>query len=65
MTATDKKTVDKSAPSTPAVKTEEVSQPVAKTLPKTGDSSSMLLVLGGFLSGLSGLGLAATSRKRD
>ncbi|HEL2474321.1 TPA: PT domain-containing protein [Streptococcus suis] len=65
VTATDKKTVDKSAPSTPAVKTEEVSQPVAKTLPKTGDSSSMLLVLGGFLSGLSGLGLAATSRKRD
>ncbi|MGU7961826.1 LPXTG cell wall anchor domain-containing protein [Streptococcus suis] len=63
--ATDKKTVDKSAPSTPAVKPEEVSQPVAKTLPKTGDSSSMLLVLGGFLSGLSGLGLAATSRKRD
>ncbi|MDG4520348.1 LPXTG cell wall anchor domain-containing protein [Streptococcus suis] len=65
VTATDKKTVDKSAPSTPAVKTEEVSQPVAKTLPKTGDSSSMLLVLEGFLSGLSGLGLAATSRKRD
>ncbi|HEM2792466.1 TPA: PT domain-containing protein [Streptococcus suis] len=65
VTATDKKTVDKSAPSTPAVKPEEVSQPVAKTLPKTGDSSSMLLVLGGFLSGLSGLGLAATSRKRD
>ncbi|MBY5024542.1 LPXTG cell wall anchor domain-containing protein [Streptococcus suis] len=63
--ATDKKTVDKSAPSTPAVKPEEVSQPVAKTLPKTGDSSSMLLVLGGVLSGLSGLGLAATSRKRD
>ncbi|MDG4522206.1 hypothetical protein NOL10_02530 [Streptococcus suis] len=25
----------------------------------------MLLVLGGVLSGLSGLGLAATSRKRD
>lgn len=63
--ATDKKTVDKSAPSTPAVKPQEVSQPVAKTLPKTGDSSSMLLVLGGVLSGLSGLGLAATSRKRD
>ncbi|HEP1841816.1 TPA: LPXTG cell wall anchor domain-containing protein, partial [Streptococcus suis] len=65
VTPTDKKTVDKSAPSTPAVKPEEVSQPVAKTLPKTGDSSSMLLVLGGVLSGLSGLGLAATSRKRD
>ncbi|MGQ7557425.1 LPXTG cell wall anchor domain-containing protein [Streptococcus suis] len=65
VTATDKKTVDKSAPSTPAVKPEEVSQPVAKTLPKTGDSSSMHLVLGGFLSGLSGLGLAAPSRKRD
>ncbi|HFI0036105.1 TPA: LPXTG cell wall anchor domain-containing protein [Streptococcus suis] len=65
VTATDKKTVDKSAPSTPAVKPQEVSQPVAKTLPKTGDSSSMLLVLGGILSGLSGLGLAATSRKRD
>ncbi|MGQ7413693.1 LPXTG cell wall anchor domain-containing protein [Streptococcus suis] len=59
-------TTDKnSTPSTPAVKPEEVSQPVAKTLPKTGDSSSMLLVLGGVLSGLSGLGLAATSRKRD
>ncbi|HEP1809891.1 TPA: LPXTG cell wall anchor domain-containing protein [Streptococcus suis] len=65
VTATDKKTVDKSAPSTPAVKPEEVSQPVDKILPKTGDSSSMLLVLGGVLSGLSGLGLAATSRKRD
>ncbi|MFM0817461.1 LPXTG cell wall anchor domain-containing protein [Streptococcus suis] len=63
--ATDKKTVDKSAPSTTAVKPQEVSQPVAKTLPKTGDSSSMLLVLGGVLFGLSGLGLAATSRKRD
>ncbi|MEG3294261.1 LPXTG cell wall anchor domain-containing protein [Streptococcus suis] len=65
VTPTDKKTVDKSALSTPAVKPEEVSQPVAKTLPKTGDSSSMILVLGGVLSGLSGLGLAATSRKRD
>ncbi|MDG4509555.1 LPXTG cell wall anchor domain-containing protein [Streptococcus suis] len=65
VTATDKKTVDKSAPSTPAVKPEEGSQTTTKTLPKTGDSSSMLLVLGGFLSGLSGLGLAATSRKRD
>lgn len=63
--ATDKKMVDKSAPSTPAVKPEEGSQTTAKTLPKTGDSSSMLLVLGGVLSGLSGLGLAATSRKRD
>ncbi|WP_099810194.1 LPXTG cell wall anchor domain-containing protein [Streptococcus suis] len=65
VTATDKKTVDKSAPSTPAVKPQEVSQPVVKNLPKTGDSSSMLLVLEGVLSGLSGLGLAATSRKRD
>lgn len=63
--ATDKKKIDNSTLSTPAVKPEEVSQPVAKTLPKTGDSSSMLLVLGGVLSGLSGLGLAATSRKRD
>ncbi|MFI3224718.1 PT domain-containing protein [Streptococcus suis] len=65
VTATDKKKVDKSAPSTPAVKPEEGSQTTTKTLPKTGDSSSMLLVLGGVLSGLSGLGLAATSRKRD
>ncbi|NQI35589.1 LPXTG cell wall anchor domain-containing protein [Streptococcus suis] len=65
VTATYKKMVDKSAPSTPAVKPEEGSQTTAKTLPKTGDSSSMLLVLGGVLSGLSGLGLAATSRKRD
>ncbi|MFM0780001.1 LPXTG cell wall anchor domain-containing protein [Streptococcus suis] len=65
VTATDKKKVEKSAPSTPAVKPEEGSQTTTKTLPKTGDSSSMLLVLGGFLSGLSGLGLAATSRKRD
>ncbi|HEL2052444.1 TPA: LPXTG cell wall anchor domain-containing protein [Streptococcus suis] len=63
--ASDKKKVDNSTPSTPAIKPQEVSQPVAKTLPKTGDSSSMLLVLGGVLSGLSGLGLAATSRKRD
>ncbi|HEM4053495.1 TPA: LPXTG cell wall anchor domain-containing protein [Streptococcus suis] len=61
----DKKKVDNSTPSTNAVKSEEGSQATAKTLPKTGDSSSMLLVLGGFLSGLSGLGLAATSRKRD
>ncbi|MCQ8263400.1 LPXTG cell wall anchor domain-containing protein [Streptococcus suis] len=65
VTATDKKKVDKSAPSTPAVKPEEGSQTTTKTLPKTGDGSSMLLVLGGVLSGLSGLGLAATSRKRD
>ncbi|MGQ7373458.1 LPXTG cell wall anchor domain-containing protein [Streptococcus suis] len=62
---TDKKKVDNSTPSTNAVKSEEGSQATAKTLPKTGDSSSMLLVLGGFLSGLSGLGLAATSRKKD
>ncbi|HEP1787013.1 TPA: LPXTG cell wall anchor domain-containing protein [Streptococcus suis] len=61
----DKKKVDNSTPSTNAVKSEEGSQATAKTLPKTGDSSSMLLVLGGLLSGLSGLGLAATSRKRD
>ncbi|MGQ7388255.1 LPXTG cell wall anchor domain-containing protein [Streptococcus suis] len=61
----DKKKVDNSTPSTTAVKPEEGSQTTTKTLPKTGDSSSMLLVLGGFLSGLSGLGLAATSRKRD
>ncbi|HEP1802756.1 TPA: LPXTG cell wall anchor domain-containing protein [Streptococcus suis] len=59
-------TTDKnSTPSTTAVKSEEGSQATAKTLPKTGDSSSMLLVLGGLLSGLSGLGLAAPSRKRD
>ncbi|HEM4050227.1 TPA: LPXTG cell wall anchor domain-containing protein [Streptococcus suis] len=62
---TDKKKVDNSTPSTNTVKPEEGSQATAKTLPKTGDSSSMLLVLGGFLSGLSGLGLAATSRKKD
>ncbi|MGQ7332034.1 LPXTG cell wall anchor domain-containing protein [Streptococcus suis] len=55
-------TTDKnSTPSTTAVKSEEVSQATAKTLPKTGDSSSMLLVL----AGLSGLGLVAPSRKRD
>ncbi|MFM0586461.1 LPXTG cell wall anchor domain-containing protein [Streptococcus suis] len=59
-------TTDKnSTPSTNTVKPEEGSQATAKTLPKTGDSSSMHLVLGGFLSGLSGLGLAAPSRKRD
>ncbi|HFU4465381.1 TPA: LPXTG cell wall anchor domain-containing protein [Streptococcus suis] len=62
---TDKKKVDNSTPSTTAVKSEEGSQTTAKTLPKTGDSGSMLMVLGGLLSGLSGLGLAATSRKRD
>lgn len=62
---TDKKKVDNSTPSTDAVKSEEGSQATAKTLPKTGDSNSMFLVLGGLLSGLSGLGLAATSRKRD
>ncbi|HFU4459064.1 TPA: LPXTG cell wall anchor domain-containing protein [Streptococcus suis] len=62
---TDKKKVDNSTPSTNTVKSEEGSQATAKTLPKTGDSSSMLLMLGGLLSGLSGLGLAASSRKRD
>ena len=62
---TDKKKVDNSTPSTNTVKPEEGSQATAKTLPKTGDSGSMLLVLGGLLSGLSGLGLVATSRKRD
>ncbi|HFR3474720.1 TPA: LPXTG cell wall anchor domain-containing protein [Streptococcus suis] len=62
---TDKKKVDNSTPSTDAVKSEEGSQATAKTLPKTGDSGSMLLVLGGLLSGLSGLGLVATLRKRD
>lgn len=62
---TDKKKVDNSTPSTDVVKSEEGSQATAKTLPKTGDSSSMLLMLGGLLSGLSGLGLAASSRKRD
>ncbi|HFU3984260.1 TPA: PT domain-containing protein [Streptococcus suis] len=62
---TEKKKVDNSTPSTTAVKSEESSQTTAKTLPKTGDSNSMFLVLGGLLSGLSGLGLAATSRKRD
>ncbi|HFI0104951.1 TPA: LPXTG cell wall anchor domain-containing protein [Streptococcus suis] len=61
---TDKKKVDNSTPSTNTVKPEEGSQTTAKTLPKTGDSSPMLLVLGGLLSGLSGLGLAATSRKK-
>ncbi|HFU4450365.1 TPA: PT domain-containing protein [Streptococcus suis] len=62
---TDKKKVDNSTPSTNTVKPEEGSQATAKTLPKTGDSGSMLLILGGLLTGLSGLGLAATSRKRD
>ncbi|HFI0579181.1 TPA: LPXTG cell wall anchor domain-containing protein [Streptococcus suis] len=61
---TDKKKVDNSTPSTNTVKPEEGSQATAKTLPKTGDSSSMLLVLGGLLSGLSGLGLAAITQKR-
>ncbi|HFU3728762.1 TPA: LPXTG cell wall anchor domain-containing protein [Streptococcus suis] len=63
--ATDKKTVDKSAPSTSSVASQDTAKPTAKSLPKTGDSGSILLVLGGVLSGLSGLGLAATSRKRD
>ncbi|HFU4463145.1 TPA: LPXTG cell wall anchor domain-containing protein [Streptococcus suis] len=63
--ATDKKKVDNSTLSTTAVKSEEGSQATAKTLPKTGDSNSMFLVLGGLLSGLSGLGLVAPSRKRD
>ncbi|HFI2472359.1 TPA: LPXTG cell wall anchor domain-containing protein, partial [Streptococcus suis] len=58
---TDKKKVDNSTPST----SHDTAKPTAKSLPKTGDSGSMLLVLGGVLSGLSGLGLAARSRKRD
>ncbi|HEM5993316.1 TPA: LPXTG cell wall anchor domain-containing protein [Streptococcus suis] len=62
---TDKKTVDKSAPSTSPVASQDTAKTTAKSLPKTGDSGSILLGLGGFLSGLSGLGLAATSRKRD
>ncbi|HEL1961027.1 TPA: LPXTG cell wall anchor domain-containing protein [Streptococcus suis] len=62
---TDKKKVDTSTPSTSPVASQDTAKTTAKTLPKTGDSSSMLLVLGGVLSGLSGLGLVATSRKRD
>ncbi|HFI0794482.1 TPA: LPXTG cell wall anchor domain-containing protein [Streptococcus suis] len=58
---TDKKKVDNSTPST----SHDTAKPTTKSLPKTGDSGSMLLVLGGVLSGLSGLGLAARSRKRD
>lgn len=63
--ATDKKKVDTSTPTTSPVASQDSAKPTAKSLPKTGDSGSMLLVLGGFLSGLSGLGLAATSRKKD
>ncbi|MGQ7324130.1 LPXTG cell wall anchor domain-containing protein [Streptococcus suis] len=66
---TDKKKVDNSTSSTSPVASQDsaktTAKPTAKSLPKTGDSGSMLLVLGGLLSGLSGLGLAATSRKRD
>ncbi|HFI0794801.1 TPA: LPXTG cell wall anchor domain-containing protein [Streptococcus suis] len=62
---TDKKKVDTSTPSTSPVTSQDTAKTTAKSLPKTGDSGSMLLVLGGFLSGLSGLGLAATSRKKD
>ncbi|HFI0239289.1 TPA: LPXTG cell wall anchor domain-containing protein [Streptococcus suis] len=62
---TDKKKVDTSTPTTSPVASQDTAKTTAKSLPKTGDSGSMLLVLGGFLSGLSGLGLAATSRKRD
>ncbi|MHC3756733.1 LPXTG cell wall anchor domain-containing protein [Streptococcus suis] len=62
---TDKKKVDTSTPSTSPVASQDTAKTTAKSLPKTGDSGSILLGLGGFLSGLSGLGLAATSRKRD
>ena len=62
---TNNKEVDNSTPAMNAIKPEGDSQTTAKTLPKTGDSSSMHLVLGGLLFGLSGLGLAAPSRKRD
>lgn len=63
--STDKKKVDTSTPTTSPVASQDTAKPTAKSLPKTGDSGSMLLVLGGFLSGLSGLGLAARSRKKD
>ncbi|NQJ20961.1 LPXTG cell wall anchor domain-containing protein [Streptococcus suis] len=62
---TDKKKVDTSTPSTSPVASQDTAKTTAKSLPKTGDSGSILLGLGGFLSGLSGLGLAATSRKKD
>ncbi|HFU4116440.1 TPA: LPXTG cell wall anchor domain-containing protein [Streptococcus suis] len=62
---TDNKKVDTSTPSTSPVTSQDTAKPTAKSLPKTGDSGSILLGLGGFLSGLSGLGLAATSRKKD
>lgn len=62
---TDKKKVDTSTPSTSPVASQDTAKTTAKSLPKTGDSGSILLVLGGFLSGLSGLGLAARSRKKD
>ncbi|HFI0620612.1 TPA: LPXTG cell wall anchor domain-containing protein [Streptococcus suis] len=57
--------MDTSTPTTSPVASQDTAKPTAKSLPKTGDSGSMLLVFGGFLSGLSGLGLAATSRKKD
>lgn len=63
--STDNKKVDTSTPSTSPVASQDTAKTTAKSLPKTGDSGSMLLVLGGFLSGLSGLGLAARSRKKD
>ncbi len=63
--ATDKKKVDTSTPTTSPVASQDSAKPTAKSLPKTGDSGSILLGLGGFLSGLSGLGLAARSRKKD
>ncbi|MCQ8260139.1 LPXTG cell wall anchor domain-containing protein [Streptococcus suis] len=62
---TDKKKVDTSTPTTSPVASQDSAKPTAKSLPKTGDSGSILLGLGGFLSGLSGLGLAARSRKKD
>ncbi|MGQ7367567.1 LPXTG cell wall anchor domain-containing protein [Streptococcus suis] len=63
--STDNKKVDTSTPTTSPVASQDTAKPTAKSLPKTGDSGSILLGLGGFLSGLSGLGLATRLRKKD
>ncbi|MBL1126479.1 LPXTG cell wall anchor domain-containing protein [Streptococcus suis] len=58
------KVVNSSTPSANTVKPKEVSKPTTKTLPNTGDSVSVLSILGGFITGIVGVGLATPRKKK-
>ncbi|HFI0216470.1 TPA: LPXTG cell wall anchor domain-containing protein [Streptococcus suis] len=58
------KVVNNSTPSANTVKPKEVSKPTTKTLPNTGDSVSVLSILGGFITGIVGVGLATPRKKK-